>query len=346
MFKPNAPRIAWLATAVGCALTGACSSGGGGAGTGPPVATATAAPAPASASGTTDLVFPPPGNRKDTGIAGSVAAPGAASFSSAAAQLAMQGGPTFDGSSGSYPANVTFPLLSNSLQAGSAGLSAVAGNQGATATVVNTSAAYSTLHLTIPSIGVDATIAGDLTLVNHLGGPTDGLSYAVMGGWLQGPAASPTTVLQSATVFVFGYETPQSAMPSSGTAVFSGPGLAAAYVYKPVGTEINTDYAQGNPSLSVNFGSGAVNGSFTNMQLLNGQPWNDVSVSANIAAGSNRFSGTTAAASAPGTAMSLSGSATGRIDGAFFGPAAQNLGAVWSLSDGSGSALGTVVAGH
>jgi hypothetical protein len=44
--------------------------------------------------------------------------------------------------------------------------------------------------------------------------------------------------------------------------------------------------------------------------------------------------------------MALSGSATGHIDGAFFGPAAQNLGAVWSLNDGSGAALGTVVAGH
>jgi hypothetical protein len=44
--------------------------------------------------------------------------------------------------------------------------------------------------------------------------------------------------------------------------------------------------------------------------------------------------------------MSLSASATGHIDGAFYGPAAQNLGAVWSLSDGTGSALGSVVAGH
>jgi hypothetical protein len=38
--------------------------------------------------------------------------------------------------------------------------------------------------------------------------------------------------------------------------------------------------------------------------------------------------------------MSLSGSATGHLDGAFYGPAAQNVGAVWSLSDGMKSALG------
>jgi len=78
----------------------------------------------------------------------------------------------------------------------------------------------------------------------------------------------------------------------------------------------------------------------------NQQPWNDVSVAGTIAMGTNKFSGTTAATSSPGTPMSLSASATGHIDGAFYGPAAQNLGAVWSLSDGTGSALGTVVAGH
>ena len=83
-----------------------------------------------------------------------------------------------------------------------------------------------------------------------------------------------------------------------------------------------------------------------NSQNGNTEHWNDVSITANIAAGSNTFNGTTAAASAPGLPMSLSGSAVGKINGAFFGPAAQNLGAVWSLSDGTGSAIGTVVAGH
>ena len=70
--------------------------------------------------------------------------------------------------------------------------------------------------------------------------------------------------------------------------------------------------------------------------------WNDVSFSASIGTGTNRFSGTTAATSAPGTGFSLAGSATGTINGAFFGPAAQNVGAVWTLGDGSISAIGTI----
>lgn len=72
--------------------------------------------------------------------------------------------------------------------------------------------------------------------------------------------------------------------------------------------------------------------------------WNDVSLNASIAPGTSRFSGSTAATSAPGTGFSLAGSATGHIDGAFYGPAAQNLGAVWSLSDGTGSAIGVIAA--
>jgi len=289
----------------------------------------------------------------DTGIAGSVAAPAAASFGSAPAQLATPGGATFDNTSGPYPKNVTFPMILTGIQKTSTGLSAVSGDQGATATVTSTfvsaGQAPTTLQLTIPSLGVNATLNFQVNLVLEPDDYTAGLSYAVMGTWVQrANQPSNTGTLQNVAPFVFGYETPQSAMPTTGTAVFSGEqGLAAATIYKPMNGEIQAANAWGTPSISVNFGSGSVSGSFTHMQMVNSQqPWNDVSLAGNIAMGTNKFSGTTAAMSAPGTPMSLSASATGHIDGAFYGPAAQNLGAVWSLSDGTGSALGTVVAGH
>jgi len=76
------------------------------------------------------------------------------------------------------------------------------------------------------------------------------------------------------------------------------------------------------------------------------QPWNDVSVGAAIAAGTNRFGGTTAVTSSPANSFSLKPSAAGSVNGAFFGPAAQQLGAVWTLSDGTISALGSVTAAH
>jgi len=75
-------------------------------------------------------------------------------------------------------------------------------------------------------------------------------------------------------------------------------------------------------------------------------PWNTVALSATIGASRNTFSGTTTAASAPGGAYGLNANATGHIDGAFYRPNGQELGAIWSLSnhDNTGSALGELAA--
>ena len=338
MRKTNASKIIALGTLC-CALSTACSSGGGG--TSQSVAT----------SGNIAPVAPvaPALDYTDTGIAGTVAAPAAATFSAAPAQLATPGGPSFDGSSGSYPSNVTFPLIIGGLQKTSTGLSPTPGDPAATATVISDSSNSSAVQVVIPSLGINQTITMHTNAAGagDSGQPIYGLSYTAVGFW--GVNSSPNVL--SDGVYVFGYQTPQAAMPTSGTAVFSGTGFVEGTIYKTVGTEIQSGIVGGSASITANFGSGAINGSFTQMteynnQNANTEHWNDVSVTANIATGSNTFSGTTAAASAPGQPMSLSGSAVGKINGAFFGPAAQNLGAVWSLSDGTGSAIGTVVAGH
>jgi hypothetical protein len=334
-------RLMALLLAVAAA---ACSSGGGG-GMNQNVASGTSAsttaPSPPAPSP------PAPNYITDTGIAGTVAAPAAATFSTTPPQLATPGGPTFDGSSGSSASNITFPLLAAGLQKTSTGLSPTPADPAAILTVVSSSPANT--QLIIPSLGINQQIYFGASLGSKYpdnGNAIYGLSYTAVGFWGGGIAATNPAFPLSVGVYVFGLETPQAAMPTSGTAVFSGQGLATTTVYKTVGTEIQSANVGGNASISVNFGSGAINGSLTQMQVAPQQPWNDVSVTANIATGSNRFSGTAAAASAPGTPMSLSASAVGKINGAFYGPAAQNLGAVWSLSDGTGSALGTVVAGH
>jgi len=349
MLRFRCPKAIQLAAVLISALTAACSSGGGGGGGSPTASTPAVSPSTTSAASPAGgaSASSPVSDATDTGIAGGIGTPGSGLFGSAAAQLAAPSGPTFDGSSGSYPKNAIFPLLSASLQKTPTGLSAAATDQDATATVVSTSASASTMQLTIPSLGIDQTLTFNTNLVSHLGQVTDGLSYVVMGAWIQRATAGPMPI-QSQTAFVFGYETPSAAMPATGTAAFAAtPGSATAYIYKPVNGEIQSAYAEGNAAFTVNFASGQVTGSINNMQLLNTkQPWNDVSVSASIVTGTNRFGGTTAAVTAPGMSMSLSGSASGRIDGGFFGPAAQNLAAVWSLSDGTGSALGTIVVGH
>jgi hypothetical protein len=338
MRKTHTSKIIVLG-ALCCALSAACSSGGGGGMS--QSATTSGGTAPAAPVNTA-----PAPDSTDTGIAGTVAAPAAATFATGPAQLATPGGPSLDGTSGSYPTNVTFPLLLGGLQKTSTGLSPTPGDPAATATVLSDSSNSSAVQVVIPSLGINQTITmhSDAAGGGDDGQPIYGLSYVAVGFW--GVNSSPNVL--SNGVYVFGFETPQAAMPTSGTAVFSGMGTATATIYKTVGTEIQSGFVGGNASITANFGSGAINGSFTQMKVFSNavEQWNDVSVTANIATGSNTFSGSTVAASAPGAPMSLSGSAVGKINGAFFGPAAQNLGAVWSLSDGTGSALGTVLAGH
>jgi hypothetical protein len=240
--------------------------------------------------------------------------------------------------------------MSSSLQYSAGALSASSTDQGGTATVITTSQNFSTIQLVVPSLNLNVTWSDRVNLVGDMGDePTYGLSYVVLGNWAQ-----TSSGLTSYTRFLFGYETPPAAMPTSGQATFSG--YADAHIFKPdSGGGIQATWATGNAAFSADFVTGKISGAFTNMTYATGVgtpsfsaaiPWNDVSVNANIAAGTNRFSGSTAATSAPQNSFSLTGSATGRIDGAFFGPSAQNLGAIWSLSDGTASAFGGVAAGH
>jgi hypothetical protein len=352
MLKFQTSRVIPLAAALTCALAAACSGGGGGGTSQSPAAsptptTSTSASSPTFCSG---CVGPPSmGANSDTGIAaGPIAAPLPASFGSAPSQIATSGTPTFDGSSGSYPANVTFPLISTSLKAATPGMSA-APSPDATLTIVGTPGNTTNFQLVIPSINVNANFKSIENLVANSSGATWGYSYVGVGSWATRSGTSGP--LQSASFYSFGYETPGSGMPTTGAAQFAG--TATGNVFQTNNGTILITEVDGKASVSANFTSGKVTGSLTQMQQWDGVPynsapgylpWNDVSLNANIASGTNKFSGTTAVTSAPGTSFSLAGSATGHIDGAFYGPAAQNVGAVWSLSDGSKSAIGALAA--
>jgi hypothetical protein len=71
-----------------------------------------------------------------------------------------------------------------------------------------------------------------------------------------------------------------------------------------------------------------------------GAPWNNVAFNSTITG--SAFSGTTSVTSAPGSAGSLGAGATGTLEGHFFGPTAQEAGAVWTLFDGTKAAIGTL----
>lgn len=247
-------------------------------------------------------------------------------------QFATAGGPAFAGNNNQT--DVSFPASSRSLQSGSG----VHPSDDTTVTVMRNTQNFSVVRVVIPSIGMDETFTANTDLRGFQGDtPFYGMNYVVLGEW--GHWSSGRTA--SYTESVFGYETPVSAVPKTGTAQFSG--WASATVFKG---SASGAYVDGRADVSVDFASGKLTGALTNMQvrsLGSAQPWNDVSVNASIVGGTNKFTGATAVTSTPNSALSLTGSATGLIDGGFYGPGADELGAVWSLTDATGSAVGGLV---
>lgn len=259
-------------------------------------------------------------------------APGSSGSSPVPAPFATSGGPTF----ANPQAAAVFPLLFTGYQVSASGLVPIAG-EGATLTLTHGAPYAVSWQINVPSIGVTADDFEVAGLLDNFDSPIQALDYVAFGSWQWG-SHEPG----DAGHFVFGYETSPASMPVSGTATFSGAWEGELFTRR-VGQPIQVGDVGGNASFSVDFLSGNISGALTAATSGGSyggelQPWNDVSVSAAIAAGSNHFSGTTAAPSSP--------SATGTITGAFYGPAAQQLGAVWTLSDGSSNAIGTVVAHH
>jgi hypothetical protein len=153
-------------------------------------------------------------------------------------------------------------------------------------------------------------------------------------------------------VFVTGYETPATAIPTTGSASYTG--QASGSVFFPITGSSGITPCEcaevpisGVASFTANFGARSLSGSMTGMtaphpwdDTLPNVPWNDVAFSATIIGG--RFSGDAAVSNSPSGYASLGPNAVGSVDGKFFGPTAEEAGAVWTLFDGTRSAIGTL----
>jgi C-lobe and N-lobe beta barrels of Tf-binding protein B len=260
--------------------------------------------------------------------------------------------------SGSVQTGSAFPLKQSvvAVSSNSIGPDVAANNGGATISVINWNGSGSSqFRLTIPGLGIEGTFSSeslfkgastistitiDLVAAN--------LNYAAFGYWVV-DTLSPALTAHTG-MFATGFQTPATAMPTTGSATYSGTGNVTGMV-ATIGTGgPSAARLIGDATLTANFLAGTVTGGFTNMTATDvttnaSAPWNNVSVNASIVAGTSHFSGATAAASAPAGTFSVTGSATGHINGGFYGPQAQELGAVWSLSDSSKSAAAIGVVG-
>jgi hypothetical protein len=211
----------------------------------------------------------------------------------------------------------------------------------------------------IPSLSITANnLRADGTPVNVSGGTVAAtfatMNYTLVGAWAYNQTGGGGYLGQVAS----GYTTAPSAVPTTGTASYSGNpntalggGVIGAYAV-PSGTgTITAGTLVGNVSLNANFAANTATGSFTNMVATPATgggaaaPWNDVNFMANFTRGTGAvtMTGPMTAGAPPanaGTAGFAAGS-TGTVFGMFYGPTAQEVGGNWVLSDPAGGTAGT-----
>jgi hypothetical protein len=190
-----------------------------------------------------------------------------------------------------------------------------------------------------------------LNLLNNLG-----LNYLELGNWsistspISGTNSDIAAGTTSVGFLVYGYQTPPASMPTTGSATYSGTGNVSGFTaIQGATTPAGISDIAGDGSLTANFATGAITGSFTNMTAtpVSGGatiPWNSVALSGSVSttvingvSTGNIFSGTAAVTSAPANAASLAASAAGSFGGGFYGPTANEVGLSWYLQDAKGS---------
>ena len=324
-----------MASAIALAIGLSACGGGGGGGGGVSFIPATPAPPPPTPTPTPT----PPPQPRPIAAAAMATVPNASLFPQATVS-----GPTMQAH-----AMTVFPLLETVVTINAAGLTAdsAAMNGGATLAFESTGRTDDRYQMSVPGLGfTDVALAaggwycyglcgGSVTLYNSEPA-TSNLSWTTFGAW-----DSYTTASNSHAAYVTGYRTPVSAVPTTGSATYRG-SVQGRVMFSAAGPThgVAVYGLYGDATLQANFASGAITGSLTNMSA-SGDPWNSVSLLGAISGGQNYFSGTSAATSAPAGQATLSGTATGTFAGMFFGPSAQEAGAVWTLHDGTKTAIGS-----
>jgi|GEM_PF-6683262 hypothetical protein len=249
------------------------------------------------------------------------------------------------------PVGTVFGLLGPAVKVTSTTVSAANAGTNGTLTYRGLSNGVPTFDINIPALNLSVTnVPANTTPTPVSGGGgvllgIGALTYTAAGVWSYavGPGSGITYVGATAS----GSGTPIANVPVAGTATYSGSGGAGSgtvgIYFIPNGNGgITTGALTGNITVAVNFGSGAVNGSLSNMTAMPGDgsaatPWNNVSLSGNInrLANNASFTGTTSTSGAPAGAGSagFTSAATGGIAGGFFGPNVNEVGGTWTLTD-------------
>lgn len=225
---------------------------------------------------------------------------------------------------------------------------------------------YENVPIRVTQTAVDKNFHGDGTdtqrvkvFYPNLIGDGPFLSYAG-GGWGLGETVAPDQLDWTAFgywdpfrysglpnvsrgAWLAGLETSVQAIPTTGSATYSGTVLGLVSESHICQCTSVAELA-GSVNLSADFSARAISGAMTdltvNSQSYESGPMNDISFSATLMADSNMFTGTTMIASSASGLWAMDPAASGDLTGHFFGPVGQEVGAVWTLSDGVHNAIG------
>lgn len=268
-------------------------------------------------------------------------------------RVTIQGVPAFNFTTNPPPVGTVIGLLGPAVKVTSTVVSAAGTGTGGTATyrgtVTSNGTVFPVFDLKIPALSLNATnVRGDATTVTLADGGTVAaaigtLNYTLLGAWTYAPAGGGTSYLGTT---VTGSGTAPANVPTSGSATYSGSsghGGALGVYFVPSGTgTITSGTLAGNASVTANFTNGAVTGTLSNMTATpaaggTATPWNDVALSATVSRepATVFFNGSTSTGNAPAGAgpAGFSSAATGSLQGGFYGPNAEEVGATWSLTE-------------
>lgn len=249
-------------------------------------------------------------------------------------------------------------------------------NSGGATIVFNPGHDITAASLSVPSLGINnvrfqydgyGTVGTTGQLVSYAP-PGGGLSYLQLGSWTNATQTGTASTANTLAFFIFGFQTPSASMPATGKATYTQSGGVEGLAFTQGGALSTNAPTQGghvggageglikgDGTLTADFATGSITGSFTNMTSTTGKftngyvscvcsgttrPWNDIALTGTISGAA--ISGTTSISSNPNNATSFTASGSGTISGGFYGPAADEVGLVWTVQDSNKSiAAGT-----
>ena len=175
------------------------------------------------------------------------------------------------------------------------------------------------------------------------------LDYTRFGYWSQGDTVDGTFHVGAWST---GFITPASQIPTQGTASYAGKatGLYNAAVGSPAFPDFDSSIV-GQVNLTADFAQSTLSGSITNIMATNlvslsTGAVNDIGFSATIDRTNNLFSGATSVTGAASGTYAFGPTASGLINGRFYGPNAAEVGAVFNLTEGTRRLIGSFGAKH